>query len=331
MPNTEQTGHLVKRRLSSLLGKTAPVEARNGPEDGSPLLISNQESHTNTDTPLQRYYASPESRIGYRLVLGGTRHMGFYDHDSYWPFPINKALRAMEDHLFHSLGLSAGARVLDAGCGVGHVAIHMARKGLRVQGIDLVDRHVAGALKNIRKEGLEKVVHVRAMDYHHPEFEDDSYDGLYTMETFVHSTDPERALEEFCRVLRPGGRIALYEYDHTKTQNASYEKLNVALDHINILAAMPANARFEQGVLERMLEDTGFEDVKVEDLSVNVKPMARLFFVVAYIPYLLFTLLGIHFWFVNTMAGVEGYRALNRGLWRYTAITARKPLKSLHN
>lgn len=254
--------------------------------------------------------------------------MGYYDQDTYWPFPISKVLRAMEEQLFQSLGLSVGNQVLDAGCGIGHVAIHLARKGLRVQGVDIVDRHVAKAQENIKKEGLDEMIHVRKMDYHHLGFADSSFDGLFTMETFVHSTDPERALREFFRVLRPGGRIALYEYDHThpNVPNGSYQRLATALDHINTLAAMPANARFKEGVLQRMLEDTGFQDVKVHDLSINVKPMARLFFIIAYIPYLLFVFLGLQAWFVNTMAGVEGYRALSRGLWRYTAVTARKPL-----
>lgn len=67
--------------------------------------------------------------------------MGYYHQDTYWPFPINKALRAMEEELFQSLELSVGNQVLDAGCGIGHVAMHFARRGARVQGIDIVDRH----------------------------------------------------------------------------------------------------------------------------------------------------------------------------------------------
>src|ERR1700761_5595098 len=97
---------------------------------------------------LQRYYASLESRAGYRLFLGGTRHYGYYRKDTDWPWPIGRALRAMEDHLFNSLGLSEGAKVLDAGCGYGHVAIRGARRGLQIQCIDIVPRHVKRAQQN---------------------------------------------------------------------------------------------------------------------------------------------------------------------------------------
>jgi sterol 24-C-methyltransferase len=45
----------------------------------------------------------------------------------------------MEDQLLVSLELDPGAALLDAGCGVGHVAIYLAQSGLRVQCIDIVD------------------------------------------------------------------------------------------------------------------------------------------------------------------------------------------------
>jgi len=52
----------------------------------------------------------------------------------------------MEDKLAEVLALPRGAHVLDASCGVGHVALHMAKThGLRVSGIDIVDHHIAKA------------------------------------------------------------------------------------------------------------------------------------------------------------------------------------------
>jgi cyclopropane fatty-acyl-phospholipid synthase-like methyltransferase len=42
----------------------------------------------------------------------------------------------MEDHLIATPALEKGSNVLDAGCGDGYVAIHLAKNGYRVHGID---------------------------------------------------------------------------------------------------------------------------------------------------------------------------------------------------
>lgn len=287
------------------------------PTDEEPLI--------NPNRSLQDYYASLESRIGYRLVLGGTRHFGYYDTDTYWPFPINGALRAMEDHLFNTLSLEAGAKVLDAGCGTGDVAIHMATKGLQVQGIDVVDRHIKKAIRNVNSRGFADKIRVQKGDYHHlDQFADESFDGAYTLETFVHATDPEEALGEFFRVLKPGGSLALYEYDHSDRATVPAE-VKMRLSQINTHAAMPANDQFDEGVLENMLKETGFVDIKVDDISRHTWPMLRLFFLLAYIPYLIFKLFGIQSWFPNTLSGVEAYRV--RDYVRYVAVSARKPVE----
>lgn len=51
--------------------------------------------------------------MGYtRFVLGGTRHFGYYEHGTWWPFPLSRALLAMEDKLAASLGLAPGGSIL---------------------------------------------------------------------------------------------------------------------------------------------------------------------------------------------------------------------------
>lgn len=279
----------------------------------------------NPNRSLQNYYASLESRIGYRLVLGGTRHFGYWEKDTLWPFPINKALRAMEDHLFDSLHLDKGSLVLDAGCGVGHVAIHMAKRGLRVSCIDVVDRHISRARRNFHANGFDGTITVRKMDYHHLDgFADETFDGAYTMETFVHATDPELAISEFFRVLKPGGSIAFYEYDHANLNKAPRD-IKESMEIINKYTAMPSNDRFEQGVLEDLLNEAGFEDVTTKDLSVNITPMLRLFFVLAYLPYLFVKLFGLESIFINTVAAVKLYHS--RDYCRYICVSAKKPSK----
>lgn len=277
----------------------------------------------NSNPQLQAYYDSLESRIGYRLFLGDTRHFGFYSRDTYWPFPINRALRAMEDELAASLNLPPCSYVLDAGCGVGHVAIHLATNyGFKVRAIDIVQHHLDKARRNVAQSGLPKdQVEVQKMDYHHLEsLLDKSFDGIYAMETIVHATEPEAVLASFYRILRPGGRLSIFAYDHDMLDN-SPEACSMRM--INDVAAMPTNTLSRPGMYQRMLEDIGFTNLAVRDYSRNIRPMTRLFYVVAYIPYLIITLLGLERYFINTVAGVQTYRGY--GHWRYINIIATKP------
>lgn len=276
---------------------------------------------------LKSYYETLESRIGYRLVLGGTRHFGYYEEGTYWPFPVGRALRAMEEKMLRALDLPPGARVLDAGCGVAHVALYMARRGgLRVTGIDVIDHHIAKARRNVARSGLPAgQVTVDKMDYHRLEaLADGSHDGVYTMETFVHATDPEAVLAGFFRVLRPGGRLVMFEYDHSVgVEEHVPRRVADDMHKVNRYAAMPTNARSHKGVFASMLEDAGFVDVRVEDYSRNIRPMLRLFYWMAFVPYFIIKFLGLERFFINTVAGAQAYRYQDH--WRYVAITATKP------
>ncbi|KOS47588.1 hypothetical protein ACN38_g1459 [Penicillium nordicum] len=285
------------------------------------MVSSETQPLINKNPALQSYYASLESRLGYRLILGGTRHFGYYEPGSWWPFPINAALRRMEDHLFEDLGLPAGATVLDAGCGNGHVAMYMANRKLNVRAIDVTERHVARAQKNVIAAGLEKAITVQLGDYHHLEgFQTGSLDGVYTIETLVHATNAKSVLEGFLRILKPGGSLVLYEYAHMASKDVEATKL---FGQVNEYAAMPANTEFEADTLLSFLEEAGFTDVKLTDLSENVKPMLRLFFILAYIPYLFIRAFGLERLFVNAVAAIVGYRYYD--IHRYCAIRATKP------
>ncbi|KAI8962686.1 S-adenosyl-L-methionine-dependent methyltransferase [Daldinia sp. FL1419] len=279
----------------------------------------------NPNPSLQSYYYSLESRLGYRLLLGGTRHFGYWKHDTYWPFPLSESLRNMEDKMAEIIALPPGSQVLDAGCGVGHVALRMAKAhGLHVDAIDVVDHHVTKAQRNVDRSGLPKgVVRVRKMDYHNLDtFAADSFDGLYTMETFVHATDPEAVLAGFYRILRPGGRLVQFEYDHNSLDSAPQD-ISDSMVKVNKYAAMPTNAISHPGVFRQMLEDAGFEDIIVRDFSDNIRPMTRLFFLLAIVPYFFIRMLKLERYFINTVAGVQSYKG--GGHWHYVAISATKP------
>ncbi|KAH6617814.1 S-adenosyl-L-methionine-dependent methyltransferase [Chaetomium sp. MPI-SDFR-AT-0129] len=290
------------------------------------------------DPVLKTYYDSFESRIGYKLVLGGRRHFGYYEKDTLWPFPVTKSLKAMEEVLFSKLNLPKGSKVLDAGCGAGLVAINMAEHGLNMTAIDVIDHHVDKTKRNIARAGVPPgKIDVRRMDYHHLDsIPDDSHDGVYTMETFVHSHDPVGVLAGFFRLLRPGGKVAMFEYDHTvgagkdiSTGKDISKTAETDLRLINKWSSMPANERSLRGTFAGMMEEVGFVDVKVVDLSAHVRPMVRLFFVLAFVPYLFVKLLGLERWFINTVAGARLW--LEQEHWRYVVITGTKPGPPIEN
>ncbi|OJJ47940.1 hypothetical protein ASPZODRAFT_1811776 [Penicilliopsis zonata CBS 506.65] len=238
----------------------------------------------------------------------------------------------MEDKLFTSLKLREEEEiVLDAGCGDASVAIYLAgkMKGGRLHAMDVLEGQVSAARKRVTEEMLKKndeertEVIVRQGDYHQLPFEDSSLTAIYTIETLVHATDLKRVLGEFYRVLRPGGRVALYEYDHWSGSREAE-----GMDKVRLYGAISGNEAISgndrkngdgQG-LGGMLGKVGFVEIQEEDITANVKPLLRFFCYCLYLPYLLVVGLGLEHFFINTVAVVVNYR----NPWRYVAVTAVK-------
>jgi sterol 24-C-methyltransferase len=269
-----------------------------------------------------RYYERTESRLGYRYILHGTKHYGWYEPgQSMWNFTA--AMRRMEDQLGSRLALSADSEVLDAGCGVGDVARTMAAKyRLRVTGIDILDFNLAEARERSDRAGLSDRTTFLKGDYHNLQFPDASFDGSYTMETFVHASDPERVLTEFLRVLRPGGKLVMFEYSRTPEDRLS-PAASRAFRQVCELAAMPTWYRMNHGDLEKLIAKTGFTAVAVEDVTDRILPMLRAFSILGRFPYWAGRISGRTAKVVNALSGVEMYK--HQDVWRYNIYTATKP------
>jgi ubiquinone/menaquinone biosynthesis C-methylase UbiE len=269
------------------------------------------------------YYNTRESKQGYMLFLKGTKHFGYYNPgDRSWQF--NKALRQMEALLAQKLALPKGAKVLDAGCGMGDVASYLAKnQELNIEGIDILDFNIKEAKKRITERGLADKINVQIMSYGNMQFDDSVFDGAYTMETFVHSDNPEKALSEFYRVLKPGGKLVMFEYSRDPDEAMSSKAAKDIAD-MNRLAAMPAFQQFTHGVLEARLQGAGFKDIHVEDISAHMMPMVKVFSYVAYVPVMVLSLLGMRHKLINGFSGVILWK--HRKHFRYNVYTATKPL-----
>jgi len=102
------------------------------------------------------------------------------------------------------LGTLSGKRVLDVGCGKGRFArvFHQQEPEAELWGLDISE-----AMLKYVPEGIR----TRAGSMTELPFEDAFFDGAYATESLEHAVEIERAVSEICRVVKPGGRIAIID------------------------------------------------------------------------------------------------------------------------
>jgi SAM-dependent methyltransferase len=109
------------------------------------------------------------------------------------------------------LGVPAGARVLDIACGTGNLSIPLARQGAIVTGVDIASNLIAQARDRAKAEGLN--VTFDEGDAEQLPYEAASFDAVVSMFGAMFAPRPELVVEEMARVLKPGGRLAMANWN----------------------------------------------------------------------------------------------------------------------
>ncbi len=106
-----------------------------------------------------------------------------------------------------ALGFRGLERVLDAGCGMGQWSLAASRLNGSIEGIDLNSGRLLIAQRLAQASGAGNVQFRNGCLERLP-FDAASFDGIFCYGVFMFAAMP-RALAEFRRVLRPGGRLYL--------------------------------------------------------------------------------------------------------------------------
>ncbi len=123
------------------------------------------------------------------------------DYDSKRYAMVNRWDSSHLDKIDRLLDLQPGDRVLEVGCGAGHLVKRLAERGIDIVGIDVNPNATEIA-------GTDRVIEMAAESL---DFPDDEFDAIVSVHAIEHIPELEAAAAEMARVLKPGGS-ALYIY-----------------------------------------------------------------------------------------------------------------------
>lgn len=193
----------------------------------------------------------------------GGLHLGL---DFGAPHGLDAAVRATDRELARRAGVTAGSRVLDAGCGVGGSSVWLAaERGAVVTGVTLLADHAE--LARTRARAADVDVEFLVADYLASGLPPASFDVIWQLESLCHCTQISTWLRQAHGLLAPGGRYAAIDVFVGEGGAEVWARLakTVAFGEPNTLDGFASRLR-----------RCGFVDVEVEDLTPRVLACARL-------------------------------------------------------
>jgi phosphatidylethanolamine/phosphatidyl-N-methylethanolamine N-methyltransferase len=103
---------------------------------------------------------------------------------------------------------SLGGRVLEVGIGTG-ISLPEYAPNVRVFGTDISEAMLRKARRRVSELALKNVEGLAVMDAETLEFPDDCFDVVMAQYVVTAVPNPEKAMDEFARVLRPGGELII--------------------------------------------------------------------------------------------------------------------------
>ncbi len=173
-------------------------------------------------------------------------------YDSWYKTPLGKISHKLEKRLLFSLlDVKKGEKALDLGSGTGIYSIELAKKGAHVVSVDSSLNMLAFAKASSVKQ-RQRASFIRA-DAKRLPFKDGSFDIIVSVCSLCFIKNPQRALKEAARVLRPGGRLVAAILNKHSPWAVIRRAKGLFMDTVYSKARFMSPAE-----LEKLLADAGF-------------------------------------------------------------------------
>ena len=195
-------------------------------------------------------------------IWGGNLHMGQFasPHET-----LALAQVRLKDHMARAAGLAPEKRVIEAGCGIGTTARHVAKRyGVSVFATNISEAQLEQARAATEKEGLADRVSYGFADYHELGVPDRSFDCWWCQEALLYAVDKRKVLAEARRVIRPGGRIAFTDLLTTRAMPEA--------ERLSFTTAIMAPSMWTIEDWDALVADMSFPIVERQDWREHTAP-----------------------------------------------------------
>ena len=245
-------------------------------------------------------------------------HYGVWEEDT---TSLRDAIINTNKGLMELGKINEGARVLDAGCGVGGSAILLAKTlGCQVTGITLSAKQVGAATRYAVNNMVGDKTHFEVMDYTDTVFAADTFDFIWAIESMQTGPDKAKFFKEVKRILKPGGKLLIadcfkaFPYDVDQEPNM-----------LTMLNGWAMSDLLTIDEISKLAEQEGLKLTQNRDVTREIQKSVKAILRAALLGMVGTKLYNLYkkasyFSRIHYKTGLAQYKTYMKGLWTYNLI-----------